>query len=73
MVGLRVIYFLTWYNSLFTLLGIYILYSIIPPIVQWGIIDAVWSGEDRTVCEWYDENKVKYRAGACWLYIKVWF
>ena len=65
--------FSTWYNSLFTLLGIYILYSIIPPIVQWGIIDAVWSGEDRTVCEWYDENKVKYRAGACWLYIKVWF
>ena len=65
--------FSTWYNTIFTILGIYILYLAIPPFFQWAILDAVWSGEDRTVCEWYDENKVKYRAGACWLLIKVYF
>ena len=65
--------FSTWYNAIFTILGIYILYLAIPPFFQWAILDAVWSGEDRTVCEWYDENKVKYRAGACWLLIKVYF
>ena len=65
--------FSTWYNTLFTLILVYILYQFIPPLFQWAILDAVWSGEDRTVCEWYDENKVKYRAGACWLVIKVYF
>ena len=65
--------FSTWYNTILTFLGLYILYVSIPPFFQWAILDAVWSGEDRTVCEWYDENNVKYRAGACWLFIKVWF
>ncbi|MBI28875.1 MAG: amino acid ABC transporter permease [Pelagibacteraceae bacterium] len=64
--------FSTWYNSIFTLFGLYILYLVLPPIFQWAILDAVWTGEDRLVCEWYDENKRKERAGACWLYIKVW-
>ena len=65
--------FSIWYNTVFTILGIYILYLAIPPFFQWAILDAVWTGEDRTVCEWYDENKIKYRAGACWLLIKVYF
>ena len=64
--------FSTWYNSLFTLLGLYIFYLAIPPFFQWAIIDAVWTGDDRFVCEWYNEDKVKFRAGACWLYIRVW-
>ncbi len=64
--------FSTWYNSLFTLLGLYIFYLAIPPFFQWAIIDAVWIGDDRFVCEWYNEDKVKFRAGACWLYIRVW-
>ena len=64
--------FSTWYNSFFTILGIYILYVTLPPFFQWAILDAVWTGDDRLVCEWYDENKIKHRAGACWLYIKVW-
>ena len=64
--------FSTWYNSIFTILGLYVLYLVIPPFFQWAILDAVWTGEDRLVCEWYDENNVKYRAGACWLYVKVW-
>ena len=65
--------FSTWYNTLFTILGLYILYLAVPPFFQWAILDAVWSGEDRTVCEWYDEDKVKHRAGACWLMVKVYF
>ena len=65
--------FSTWYNSLFSILGLYLLYLTIPPIIEWAILDAVWSGADRTACEWYDENKIKYKAGgACWLYIRVW-
>ena len=58
--------FSTWYNSIFTIFGLYILYLALPPFFQWAIIDAVWTGDDRFVCEWYDDDKVKHRAGACW-------
>ena len=34
---IRVNLFSTWYNSLFTILGIYILYLVIPPLFQWAI------------------------------------
>ena len=70
---IRINLFSTWYNTLFSILGIYILYLTVPPLFQWAILDAVWTGEDRTACEWYDEDKVKYRAGACWLMVKVYF
>ena len=68
---IKVNLFSTWYNSLFTILALYILYLAVPPFFQWAILDAIWVGNDRFVCEWYDEDKVKYRAGACWLYIKA--
>jgi general L-amino acid transport system permease protein len=49
-------------NSVFTLLGIYILYLYIPPLINWAFIDAVWTGETRDVCE-------VEGAGACWAFI----
>ena len=51
-------------NSAFTLLGIYLLYLVIPPVVSWVFLDADWSGETREACS---------REGACWVFIKVWF
>ena len=41
--------FSTWYNTIFTIFGIYILFLAIPPFFQWAIIDAVWSGEDLSL------------------------
>ena len=51
-------------NTAFTLLGIYLLYVLIPPVISWVFIDADWSGETREACS---------REGACWVFIKVWF
>ncbi len=53
-------------NTIITLLGLYLLYLIIPPIVQWAILDANISGSDRSVCEANPD-------GACWTFIKVRF
>lgn len=46
-------------NSLLTLAGIYILYMIIPPLLNWMIFDATWTGtQDEIVKE-----------GARWIFI----
>jgi general L-amino acid transport system permease protein len=53
-------------NSIVTLLCIYILYLIIPPVVQWAVLDANISGQDKSVCQANPD-------GACWTFIKVRF
>ncbi|WP_019612967.1 amino acid ABC transporter permease [Psychromonas ossibalaenae] len=46
-------------NSLLTLVGLYFLYTIIPPLLNWMIFDATWSGtKDEVVKE-----------GARWIFI----
>lgn len=49
-------------NTLFTLLGLYLLYLILVPAIQWGLINADWVGTSREDCS---------REGACWVFINV--
>ena len=49
-------------NILLTFLGLFLLYKIVPPFVEWAIIDATWFAETRDVCR--GDGK-----GACWAYI----
>ncbi len=51
-------------NAFLTVTVLFLLFWIIPPIVQWAIIEANWSGESRQDC---------IRDGACWVFIKVRF
>ncbi len=53
-------------NTLITIVSLYFLYLIVPPIVEWAVLQANISGTDKSVC---DAN----RAGACWTFIKVRF
>jgi len=48
-------------NIALTLLGISFLYLIIPPFIQWAIIDANFVGETKADCT---------GDGACWIFIK---
>ncbi len=48
------------FNIALTLLGMSFLYLIIPPLVQWAIIDANFIGESRDDCT---------GDGACWVFI----
>lgn len=53
-------------NTALTLLCFYVLYLIVPPFVEWAILNANFEGRDKSVC-------VANRDGACWTFIKVRF
>ena len=49
-------------NIVITFLGFYLVYKIVPPAIQWALLDATWFAETREEC--LGEGK-----GACWAYI----
>ncbi|MEM6586541.1 MAG: amino acid ABC transporter permease, partial [Pseudomonadota bacterium] len=55
-------------NALMTLLGAYIIFVVTSAVVNWALIDAVWSAESRREC-----LDLVGRAGACWPGVAVWF
>ena len=46
-----------WFNSLLTLLVLYLLWKTVPPFVRWALFDSLWIS-DGTACQKTD--------GACW-------
>ncbi|WP_180966798.1 amino acid ABC transporter permease [Cohaesibacter celericrescens] len=52
-------------NTILTLIGIYLIYLLFPPLIKFSLIDAVWHGQDRTAC--IDND------GACWAYVRAYF
>ncbi|MFM2484056.1 amino acid ABC transporter permease [Celerinatantimonas yamalensis] len=54
--------FSTWYNSLFTLLVLYILIPMLYHFIQWAVIDASWVGDSRKACT--------VGGGACWVFVE---
>jgi general L-amino acid transport system permease protein len=53
-------------NTITTVVGIILVALIVPPIVRWAFIDAVWTGQDRTAC-------ATPEAGACWAWVRAKF
>ena len=57
----------TPFNVIMTLLAIWFLWSIIPPIFEWAVLDSIWTAESRKAC-W---AKMEVPEGAaCWAFIK---
>ena len=54
-------------NIFLTLAGLWLLYSIIPPAVEWAFIKSIWTADSRTEC--WDKMEVPEEA-ACWAFIK---
>ncbi|MBC8259817.1 MAG: amino acid ABC transporter permease [SAR324 cluster bacterium] len=50
-----------------TLLSFWLLYTIIPPIIDWAIINSVWTAGSRKEC--WDQMPTP-GAGACWAFIE---
>lgn len=48
-------------NTLLTLITIWVLWRILPPLFDWAFVRAVWSAADPTEC--------KNAAGACWAFV----
>ncbi|MGO4832987.1 amino acid ABC transporter permease, partial [Rhizobiaceae sp. 2RAB30] len=59
-------FFATPASALFTLGALYILWRTLPPLFDWALVKAIWSGGDRTACEAVPD-------GACWTMIRVRF
>jgi general L-amino acid transport system permease protein len=55
--------FSSWLNAFLTVASIYLLYSVIPPLVDWAFLSAVWEGASRDDC--------LEASGACWPIIAV--
>ena len=53
-------------DTLLTILGLLIVVSMLPPLLDWAFFSAVWEGEDREAC-------ISPEAGACWAFIKAKF
>ena len=45
-----------------TFLALYLLYLVVPPLVEWAVLKADWSGTSSASCA---------RVGACWAFIRV--
>ncbi len=58
------------FNSALTVLIIALLVWIVPPLVKFLVIDAVWSGADREACL---ATPARPEVGACWAFVREWF
>ena len=53
-----------WFNSILTLLLIFLLIIFIPMLLDWAFFEANFSGTSKEECT---------GSGACWVFINVWF
>ncbi|WP_405118409.1 amino acid ABC transporter permease [Pseudomonas leptonychotis] len=58
---LRANLFSSWFNTLLTLFAAYLVWLIVPPLIQWALIDADWTGTTRADCT---------SGGACWVFVQ---
>ncbi len=49
-------------NVILTILSVWLLIEVIPPVVDWAFLDAIYTGEDRNECRARGD-------GACWAFI----
>lgn len=63
MLWLRTNLFSSWANTIMTLIGLYLLYLMIPPMLNWAVFDAVMNAGSRAECK-------EIAAGACWAFIE---
>ena len=55
------------FNAVMTLLAIWFLWWLIPPLFEWIVLDAIWTADSRKEC--WDKMEVPEGA-ACWAFIK---
>ncbi len=61
--------FSSWPNALLTVVGLYLLYVIVPPVLEWAFINAHWqAGTNNAEC-----SRTDIPAGACWTMIRARF
>src|SRR5215813_12527371 len=59
-----------WFNIALTLVSLYVLWLVVPPLLKFLVLDAVWEGTGRDDCL---PEKVGRDVGACWPFIRAKF
>jgi general L-amino acid transport system permease protein len=54
------------FNTILTLVVLYLLYVLIPPIIEFMFVNAVWTGVDRDACR---AETAGHPVGACWAFV----
>jgi general L-amino acid transport system permease protein len=67
---LRANLFSTPANVALTLASVLLMAWVVPPLVRFVLVDAVWSGADRAACLASPTNP---EPGACWAFVREWF
>ena len=62
---LRVNLFSSVFNTILTLLALYLLATMIPPLIEWALLDAIWSAESGQACRGAGGEE----PGACWAFV----
>ncbi len=52
-----------WLSTLATLVILYLVYKILPPLLDWTLMQAVWSPHSAALC------RERIGAGACWAFV----
>jgi general L-amino acid transport system permease protein len=62
-------------NSLLTLFAIGLCWIVIPPLIEFSLVNAVWTGEDRGACTTVDQGGQQPSGwfGACWPFVGDYF
>lgn len=56
------------WNGLLTLAAFYLILRFLWGVIDWGVLDAVWSAPDGRTC-----RALSNEAGACWAFIGQWY
>ncbi len=67
---LRRNFFSSWVNILLSAISLYLIWLVVPPLVRFLFIDAVWHGAGRDDCL---AEKVGREVGACWPFVRAKF
>jgi len=57
----------TPFNAVLTVLTVLLLAWVVPPLVRFLLVDAVWTGADRQACL---ESAAHPNVGACWAFVR---
>ncbi|MFD2051628.1 amino acid ABC transporter permease [Mesorhizobium calcicola] len=62
-------------DTILTIIGIALVVMILPQIINWAFINAVWTGPNRTVCATVAQGGIQPDgwSGACWAFVNAKF
>ncbi|MBK1624855.1 amino acid ABC transporter permease [Afifella marina] len=62
-------------NTVLTLIALYVIWIVVPPLIDFALVQAVWSGDSRDVCTTINQGGIQPNGwfGACWPYVKDYF